>query len=125
MREITIDKGRLLDKLKENKTAHDAAFHEASVAFYEKFNKELEAITEHVAAKELNYRQAMKALQTERPPQGHCDEYQREIQMLEFEEGDTIKLTSEEFTRYVLDEWHWKEEFATSYLSTTGKFLGS
>lgn len=123
MREITIAKLRLLDKLEQNKTAHDEAFHEASAAFYEKFSKELEAVTEHVASEELNYHQAIRELQAERPPQGHCDEYEREIQMLEFEEGETIKLTSEEFTRYVLDEWHWKEEFATSYLNTTGKAL--
>lgn len=125
MRDVHITKTRLLAKLEANKADHDKAFHEASAAFYEKFNKELEAVTEHVAEKELNYQQAMGYLQKEQPPQGHCDEYEREIAMLQFDNRKEITLTQDEFTRFVLDEWYWKEEFATSYFSTTGKFLGT
>lgn len=124
MRNINISKERLLTKLRENKQAHEEAFHEASEAFYKKFSQELDAIAEHVASGELNYQQAMKALQSETPPQGFCDEYEREIQMLEYEEQNTtVSITPEEFSRFVLDEWGWKQGFVAKYSSVTGKSI--
>lgn len=123
MREVKIEKSRLLDVLKTNKKAHEDAFHEASEAFYKNFIEDLQSVTRDVTEKKSNYEGAMKIFREERPPLGHCDEYERQIRMLEFDTREVVDLTQEEFTKFVMDEWSWKEEFAASYLSTTGKGL--
>ena len=123
MQTITIEKQRLITKLGENLKGHEEAFKEATTAFYEQLNATLAEVSHKVAKEEMNHKEVMKALREPAPPEAHSDDYVREMTMLEYEEGDTIKLAPEEFTKFVMDEWYWRDEFANSYRMSTGKFL--
>lgn len=123
MKDVTINKADLLAKLEENKQRHEEAFHEASEAFYTKLNSDIAEAARLVKEKKINFNQFRTAVLNETAPEGHCDDYERLIQMLKYEIEAHITLSSEDFMRYVLDEWHWKTQFATSYHAHTGKFL--
>ena len=125
MRDVQINKGRLLETLRENQRKHNEAYQEAIVAFYEKFTALLEEAALGVRGKKLNFAAARNTAFAEYPPQGHCDEYETALKQLEYDEREIIELTAQEFSQYVLDEWGWKEQFAQSYYAHTHKFLGS
>lgn len=120
MQEIKVEKSRLLTTLQENKTKHEEAAKEATEAFYAKFKQLLTQVTDEVN-QGLKFDEALRKLNAESPPRAHGDDYERQIKMLEYDTRDEIDLTPEEFARFVLDEWRWREEFAGSYMSNTGK----
>jgi hypothetical protein len=37
--------------------------------------------------------------------------------MLEMSKEDTIELTQQEFSQYVQDDWHWKDQFLFSNMN--------
>lgn len=121
MKQVTIDKGNFRKIVEENKADHEKEFHEASAAFYENFNEQLRIVSDCVADQTANYAEAMKSLNGLNCPQGYCDQYQEVLDQLEYEVGETITLSAEEFAQYVKDEWHWKHAFAASYHVNTGK----
>ncbi len=47
-------------------------------------------------------------------PETHEKDYDRIIRMLEMSVHDEIKISEHEFNQYVMDEWAWREKFATT-----------
>lgn len=123
MQTVTIDKQKFHHILQDNRAAHIAAFEEATQAFYKALNEELGFITEAVKEQSMNFQAVFSKITRMDCPAGHCDDYDRVIDELQHEVGDTVTLTSEEFQQYVKDNWRWKESFRTSYVSNTGKSL--
>ena len=48
------------------------------------------------------------------PPRNHVKEYERFIRMVELTDEAHIELEEHEFSQYVDDEWHWKQDFVLS-----------
>lgn len=57
---------------------------------------------------------------TDPVPQSYAVQYEEMISQLEHDIRDTVELTSEEYRRYVLDKWQWKESFT----SISSKYIG-
>lgn len=49
-------------------------------------------------------------------PEYHGDDYDRVLEMLRLTDQESISLNEEQFAKYVMDEWEWKESF---HISTT------
>lgn len=108
MREVNIDKEKLLKAIKENLTTHEADYQQALKDRDEKAKNDLKA-----ALEQFTSGKGHKVTRIEFPmPQNYTAEYQRVIRMIEMSEDKVLKLSQDEFDRYVLDNWNWKREFA-------------
>lgn len=140
--EVVMKKEELLNALLENKAKHDEVYAAAVAGYWdtakevlEKKRKELtEAVGNYtqdvqtqisrletkVVEKEVlpNYL-SVKALQFVvrldlNYPEDHTKDYERAIRMMQASIYDNVKLSAEDFSRYVLNDWEWRESFVTS-----------
>jgi hypothetical protein len=123
MNTITVDKKKFRAAVEANKAEHEKLFHEASVAFYKRLHEKLEEWEQKLGRREMNFHDlvlSINHIQLDHP-RGHCDEYQQALDMLEWEQGDSVSLEPHEFKQLVKDEWGWKGQFAASFTSNTGR----
>ena len=121
MREVTANKSDLLRKLHDNREEHLVAFKEARRGWLD------------AASRALNTRLARLADAAETgddlpdvffgdiqndTPRSFVKDYDCAIAMLEIHIEETITLSSEDVSRYVLDQWNWSEQF----LGATAKY---
>ena len=122
MRDITINKTKLLTILKKNQTKHKELYNEAVTAWNGEvisFCKQLQkkAKTAVLGREDVELYDAPFSHR----PISHVNDYDVTINMLELSEDDSIVLTTHEFCQYVRDEWSWKQDFisnASVYTST-------
>ncbi len=112
-RTITIKKKDLIEKIKENKTAHIKEYEEAVVTYKEEANKQLLE-----AKKELD-NGSLRIGITLTTPINKSEEYDKIIEMFNWEVKDEIELTQSEFNEYVHDdnEFSRQAKFANSFYS--------
>lgn len=113
---ITVKKAELLTVLKKNKEAHRELFLEAQKGFRELAIDELDRMLKD--AREGKH--IKLAVQLEQPVD-YTKDYNRIIRMLEMSVEEEIKITEDEFSRYVMDDWGWKRQFVT----TTSNYVGA
>lgn len=125
MNTVTLNKQRFRQTVERNKAAHEKLFHEASAAFYKRVNAKLSAITQAVRDQEMNFAEVVVEINklNQECPQGHCDEYQRVLDMLRYHVGETVDLHAHEFEQFFQDKWGWKQGFTASYTANTGKAI--
>lgn len=105
----------LLEKIRENKSAHAAIVEEAKRGFAEKARAVLEA---HLSKLESG---ALKELRISlASPRDHTREYETIIKMLELHRSSHIELNADEVRMFVEDQWDWTEEF----LQTNSMYSG-
>ena len=112
MRSVKVNKTELLDIVRKNKVKHVKEFDE-SVKDYKK--GAIAIAKKHVElAKtgELDSIAKIKAMPQK--PTSYETDYDRAIRMLELSVEDVIELEETIFNQLVLDEWTWKNAFATS-----------
>ena len=114
MREVTVKRLELLEKVKANKEAHRELFFKAQEGFKKAVLEGLEKSLEDARSGKRfnNFWQLLE-------PIDQTAEYNRTIAMLEMSVDDTITLTSQEFDCYVMDNWNWKHNVTvrnSSYL---------
>jgi hypothetical protein len=120
MEKITVEKGELLDKLRANRKDHQLIFQEALKGFAEKVSAELERSLADIRGGQRRDVRVWHAA-----PKDHSSDYDRAIAMIEMAVGDTIVLSENDFTQYVMDDWGWQDQFlSNTYGSRTaeGKF---
>lgn len=110
MQTVTIEKDKLRETIEANKTLHEQEYQEAMLGYREAFDKQL-----------MQKRKALKKGELPDPyfndlpkPAEHTNEYEQVLKMLDFSVDDTIELTHDEFSNYVLDDWGWKQSFNLS-----------
>lgn len=113
MNKIIVDKTKLIDKLKENREWHRAEFEKA----YEGYRKAMIATLEKNLEAVKNGNGKVEVHIGLVRPQDHTDDYDRAIQMLEWEQASTMELTLQEFTQFVQDDWGWKQQFTSTNAS--------
>lgn len=122
MQNVKIKKEKLLETLRENRTAHREIFLEAQEGFRAEAIKQLDAMLQ--AAKDgKKIRQSIGLIE----PTDQTADYDRAIRMLEMSEDEVIELTELDFECYVLDNWRWKAQFLasnSSYSSTAARLTG-
>jgi hypothetical protein len=106
---VVIEKSRLLERLKQNRETHKAAFEQAWEGFRERAIQNFEQRLK--AAKDARRGQQIELWVNLDVPREHTADYDTAIEMLEWHTEDEIELTYDDFRHYVQDEWHWKGEF--------------
>ena len=98
-RTITVTKSQLIEQLKANKANHIKEYKEAVIAYKEEALLQLASQIKKVEEGSL---QAALSLVT---PINNAVEYDKVIQMFEWEINDNVELEQSEFNEFVLDEF--------------------
>ena len=119
MKSITVSKTDLVAKLTTNRATHTDEFTSAIGGWHQSV---LDALRE--ASLEFDETEDLKNLNIAYrfpKPECHDDEYDRALQMLEWEVGDSVTLTEEDFRHFVQDDWDWTSRhraFSSQYSSS-------
>lgn len=130
--EMKFSRDQLLDKLNENRKTHKSDYEEAMKGYFMEIQEEVTGLVKSLEEvkmlaskeefpedkKDFDRNFFIKA----RKPFSNLTAYDRAIGMLEMSTDQDIKLDEQSFSCYVLDEWDWKEEFATTNAYYSGKF---
>jgi hypothetical protein len=114
MQEITVDKADLIEKIQANRDEHRSMFLKAQERYREAMIAELDRALQE--AREGKAIQRAFALPV---PEDHTDDFNTAIEMLEWEQGDTVILVHRDFRCFVQNRWEWE----ASFLRNTGSYL--
>lgn len=104
---VTIRKDSLLAAIKNNRTQHVRELHDANLGYRDQMLSKLRWFAAQVEAnKDIEIRDLLQILK----PFDHTSDYDRVIKMLEMSTGDEATLSEDQFEKYVMDEWHWKQQ---------------
>lgn len=103
-RTIKVNKQQLIDKIKENKKNHVEEYAKAIIAYKEEALKQLANLTEKVNEGALDIKLNLIT------PIDNSTNYDKIVEMFEWEVDDVVELEQNEFLEYVQDE----TEFARS-----------
>jgi hypothetical protein len=106
MRDITVNKEELLEKLRANRENHRAVF-QAALEGYR--TEALDRLEEKVAALRAGKIPDLKLGLV--VPADHTRDYDRVIAMVEMDTSRLFSLSEYDFGSYVLDDWDWKRQF--------------
>jgi len=114
-RTILLKKDELIAKIKENKEIHEKEYEEAVKAYKKEALKQLAEQTKKVEQGALD---AKLELVT---PQNRSENYDKIIEMFEWDVRDEVELSQGEFLEYVQDENDFAREakFANAYYTQT------
>lgn len=125
MHQVTVSKDRLRTALTENRAAHVEAFDAVWEAFRKKAEADCHAMYQQIIdARKGDHIRLSLALQV---PENHADDYDRALQMLDWEQESTVVLSEHEFAELIQDDWGWKRQFATTgfaYMGDTAALPG-
>lgn len=109
MKTVNVNRHNLLNKLRENRTKHVADYEEALKGY----RIEVVKVLEQALADAKNGKYDNSGLHVyEQMPENHTSDYDQVIAMMEMSVDDIITLEASEVQQYVLDQWHWKTQFA-------------
>lgn len=97
-RTILIDKKNLIEKIKENKLAHIKEFDDAVVAYAIEAKKQIKQMSKDVENGKLDIKLQLTT------PINRASEYDKVIEMFNWEIAENVELTQEEFNEYIHDE---------------------
>ena len=97
-RKINLKKDELIKKIKENKETHIKEFNEAVIAYKEAALKQLAALTKDADGGALDIKLDLIT------PVNNADNYDKIIEMFEWEVNEVVELEQDEFKEYVQDE---------------------
>lgn len=118
MKTVKIERLRLLEKLKANRTDHEQLYLDA----LEGYNIRVEQMLKD-ALKAFKKTKVLNNLWIQAPV-NNTKEYDKVIAILEFSVDEIIELEIPDFEKYVLDNWQWKDQvFAgnNAYAALSGK----
>ena len=112
MREVTVKRSALTEKVQANRDQHRAAFEEAQRVYREQMVEELDRmLADAKAGKKIKRGFILPE------PEDHTDDYDRVLAMLAMSVDDEIDLDAASFNQYVLDQWGWQRSFASNTLA--------
>lgn len=119
MKNVTVKKDELRAIIQTNRDAHRDIFEQAVKLYNRRLLEALEKRVERV-------RNGVKVDHYIRLPipEDHTKDYDRILAQLDMEIADTVVIPDTEFAQYVMDDWSWKESFASnsaSYLAGTAR----
>lgn len=117
---ITVNRSELLETVKSNRAAHQAAYEEAAAGYMKELRNKLIEATQQ-AQLGIDSRGMIADMEV---PRSHVKTYDRVIAMLTMSCGTEIEITEPVFRELVLDEWDWKEKFinvSSSYSKVSGR----
>lgn len=109
MKTVKLDKIKLLKIVKKNREGHRSEFEKAFDGYRRECESVLQANLESLRTNKGHIVQFQ-----EFPPTDHTGDYDRVLLMLEMSVDDNVELEVREFSRYVQDDWDWKEQWSVS-----------
>lgn len=97
-REISIEKNKLIEKIKENREIHINEYNEAVIAYKKEAKIQLEQLSTDLDKGKLNLKLNLIT------PINRSSEYDKVIEMFEWEISDIVKLSQKEFNEYIHDD---------------------
>ncbi len=118
MKEVTVVKVDLVERIKSNRDDHRSLFEKALQGYFATARKALEEMFDRIQAAE------QVSIQLYMPvPEDHTRDYDQVLEMLAMEVRDQVTIDYKSFRQYVLDDWDWKQQWVGSnstYLSQEG-----
>lgn len=112
MDRIVVDKAQLIETLTTNRDEHRAIFLKAQERYREKMIEELDR-----ALLDAREGRAIKRAFALPVPEDHTDDFNTALEMLNWDQGDSVELGQHEFRQYVQNRWQWEASFTTNSLS--------
>lgn len=114
MHTITVLKSNLIETLRQNRDEHKVIVEKAQAVYREKMIEEMERmLAEAKAGRPIRRAFSLPV------PEDHTEDFDRALQMLDWELGHHIELDEVQFAQYVQNEWGW----ARSFHANTGSYL--
>jgi len=111
MKEIKVEKEKLLTKLKDNREEHKKLVEKAKIGFKKQVKEKLEELLKKVDQdKKINLHELNEFDQ----PIDKTEEYDRAIEMLEMSVDKVVVVSQNEFKCFIQDDWSWSREMAFS-----------
>ena len=114
MRTVKVNKQEFLKIVKANRLSHQKAYKEALDDRLKAAKAKLNVLLSDIDIDKESLEEVLHFPK----PRCHTKDYDEIIMMMEMEGEEQVSLTQEEFSKYVQDEWHWKNDFdiiASSY----------
>jgi hypothetical protein len=115
-RTIKVKKADLIEKIKENKKNHIEMYDKAIIAYKKEALEQIKKITDEVNDGVLDIKLDLVT------PIDNTDNYDKIIQIFEWEVKDEVELTQSEFKEYVQDETQFAQEAMFSNTLYSAKF---
>jgi len=113
-RTMKVVKADLIKKIVENKEAHIKAYAKAEIAYKKEALKQLAELTEKVNNGDMSIRLNLTT------PVDNRKNYDKIIDMFEWDVNDEVELSQDEFNEYILDE----TEAARHAMLSNSMYLG-
>lgn len=111
---VTVATADLQRRVQANRDKHRALFEEALENYHKQAIKEFESRINRIRhGKEFDTYIRLPV------PEDHTEDYDRVLDMLEMHTGSTIEISTEDFARFVRDDWEWKQAWVGNTLSYT------
>jgi hypothetical protein len=114
-RKINVKKLDLISKIKENKGNHIKEYEKAVVAYKEEALKQLSELIEKVNGGALDVRLDLVT------PVNNAENYDKIVEMFEWEVNDVVELEQKEFIEYLQDETDFavSAKFSNTFYAST------
>ena len=126
-RTVHISREKLIEKMQSNRTEHRVIYDEAVEGYAKAVFKCLTDLRDKAGndalleeselpeadafISEFNPGEYVEALTALEKPQHFLAAYDEAIELFSWDEAETVKLTVDEFRKYVLDKWEWQGRF--------------
>ena len=111
MKEVRMEKAKLLAILKKNRDEHREIFLEAQKAYRQ---RAIEVLDQQLKLARDGKQFVLQEIVQLVAPEDHTGDYDRAIKMLEFTVDETIVLSAADFSNLVQDQWAWSRQWAFS-----------
>ncbi len=128
MKEVNVAVSVLLERLKENRGKHVIEFRDAILGWQTRAVEELDGMAKELSSEDYSAAETLDSdvfpslwvTAAADRPQCHVKDYDRAIGMLEMSHDTVVKISSQEYSQFIDDEWTWSREFTVS----NSKYLG-
>lgn len=154
METVVVSKERLLSTLRENKEIHDNIFNVALSGYWIEAKRELKEkknifnesvrnmesrfdegflfaeakVEKGKVTKYIDFDDSLKGFSSHLSvtyPENHSSSYETAIKKVDFSVYDEIKLSSQEFSCFIMNDWTWKSSFLNSNLRCLNLYSGA
>ncbi len=115
MKQVTVETKWLIEQVVANQATHEDKFKRALDGYRKRVTKLVQDLLVKVEEGKVDH-----VFINETPPTNHKRDYKRVVGMLMASVDSEITLSADEFSSYVQDDWHWKQEWNTSITSNMG-----